>query len=1385
MDVKKYLLKSLSVLIVIVVIISTKGTLFSEGDTVWQSNGVVICNATGNQNNPEIISDGNNAAIITWTDIRSGNNDVYAQRTNSFGVVQWTANGISVRSASYNQGSPKITSDGSGGAIIVWEDDATTTYDLYAQRINSAGALQWAVNGVAICTAPDGQGAPQIISDGSGGAIITWHDYRSGSSYDIYAQKINSVGVVQWTTNGVVICNASNNQTSPKLVGDGSGGAIITWFDIRSGNTDIYTQKMNSVGETQWTTNGVIICNDASAPASLEIANDGNGGAIITWFDNRSGNNNIYAQKVNSVGVVQWAANGAVICNAANDQNSPKLTSDGSGGAIITWYDQRSGTSNDIYTQRIDSSGTVKWTANGVGISTDGFNQDYPEITSDGDSGAIITWWHYTTNKDLYAQRINSSGTVQWTTNGALISNAANDQDSPKIISDGKAGAIITWQDNRSGNWDIYSQRIYWLKINSITPDSGYVGTSVEISGAGYDTSQGSGKVYFNGIDAGSATSWCDTKIVINIPANATSGNCTVTTNGQISNTKNCTVVPKIDTITPDSFYIGTSVTITGSGYGSSQGTKKVYFNGVDAGAASVWNSTTITINIPTLSTAGVIGCTVLVNGQRSDVKNCTLLPKINTILPDSGYTGTSVTISGNSFGSSQGGSKVYFNGVDAGVASFWNSTTCTVTIPAVEQAGVIGCTMLVNGQTSNVKNCTYLPKINSITMDSGYAGTNVTISGNGYGSSQGASKVYFNGVDAGVATSWNSTSITVISPVISRAGTVGCTVVVNGLVSNTKNCTYIPGINTISPASGSTGDSVLITGSGYGDMQSTSKVYFNGVAGTVTSWDSGHIIVIIPSLAQAGTIGCTIVVNGQTSNTKSFSLLQTTGLIIPDSGYIGTSVTIYGNGYGDSQGISKIYFNGLDAGTATSWDSANIRITIPSFPIADVLLCTIVINGQASDTKTFTLRPKIDSTNPDSGYVGTSITISGSAFGDSQGNGKVYFNGVDAGVANSWNSTSITVNIPSISLAGVLSCTVLANGIASNTKTITLNFKLDSISPESGYIGDVITISGSGFGTSQESNRVYFNNIDAGVAVSWNSTIITAKIPTDATSGDVVVNLAGVNSNAKYLTVFPRIDSLSASTAYSGGEITITGSGFGVSQGNSTIYFSGMDAGEALSWTSTSIKTKVPKGTKPGKIIVKVNAVESEGKDIDIKLKITTENIGSYYIATQISKKIEIDAGESPFNFEITNGKLPKGLTLNNSTGEISGSASESGEFTFTVKVTDKNGVFETKEFKIEIKAIKSEEKLVVRKNLFNPAKGENSIVQFKVEKKTRVTVKIYNEIGKLVTTLVDREYEEGTFSENWNGKDIADNVVSSGVYLIHIQIGEHSSIKKALVIK
>ena len=177
--------------------------------------------------------------------------------------AQWNANpsiNNAVCNFSGNQINVQLVADGTGGTIAVWEDNRNGSTDIYAQRLSATGNLLWAVEGIPICTATFNQLNPKIVTDGASGAVISWIDDRNGAgagSYDIYAQRINASGIVQWVTDGLPVCTATGTQNNQQMLADNSG-AMIVWSDGRGGsaNADIYAQRLDQVGTPLWTIDG-------------------------------------------------------------------------------------------------------------------------------------------------------------------------------------------------------------------------------------------------------------------------------------------------------------------------------------------------------------------------------------------------------------------------------------------------------------------------------------------------------------------------------------------------------------------------------------------------------------------------------------------------------------------------------------------------------------------------------------------------------------------------------------------------------------------------------------------------------------------------------------------------------------------------------------------------------------------------------------------------------------------------------------------------------------------------------------------------------------------------------------------------------------------------
>ncbi|MBN1504383.1 MAG: hypothetical protein JW952_04895, partial [Candidatus Eisenbacteria bacterium] len=436
----------------------------------WPEDGVPICTETMEQEGISMTWDSAGGAIITWVDPRDDVTlmDPYVQRIDLNGQVRWTLDGVQLCGQPILQVPEDIATDGHGGAIVVWHDyRSTVDYDIYAQRVDSTGAPVWTTDGVAVCTASYNQTYPRVIPDGSGGVIVVWQDMRSGASWDVYAQRINASGVVQWSANGIVVSEESGNQSDARIAGDGAGGAYVVWTDSRGDYKDIYAQRLDPSGDGLWIVGGIPVCSAAYDQGPAGVMSDGLGGAIVLWRDRRDNAQwDIYAQRLGQSGSKEWswAPDGVAICTAEGDQRDARMAPDGNGGAIVAWAKQYS---SDLYAQRVNYDGSTRWGANGVqvcAVAASG-SRENPDVCSDLHGGAIITWEEERTagasGYDIYAQRVDSTGALLWPAEAVSVCVIDGWQAEPRCVSNGTGGAIIAWRDRRpSSDGDIYAMRV-------------------------------------------------------------------------------------------------------------------------------------------------------------------------------------------------------------------------------------------------------------------------------------------------------------------------------------------------------------------------------------------------------------------------------------------------------------------------------------------------------------------------------------------------------------------------------------------------------------------------------------------------------------------------------------------------------------------------------------------------------------------------------------------------------------------------------------------------------------------------------------------------------------------------------------------------------------
>ncbi len=378
--------------------------------------------------------------------------------------------------------------DALGGVFFIYY--AFPSEDRYAFRFGPNGlpVPGWgdSTGRVLVCL----QGAAVIsgaytIGDGAGGFYFAW----STSEENRYVARLRRIGpdglsVAGWADSGLVLSSGTASLGGATIVMDGAGGVFATWSDWRSGNRDVFAQRISSAGQKLWA--GYPLGRPIDTRPLLESGqpvSDGQGGLFIVLDQGESQ----IARQVDFF-LQHVLADGSfapgfgeiprpIVVAPGYAQNLYSIP-DGAGGVYMSFEDYRSG-NPDFYVHRLGPTGepVAGWPVNGLAVGADRTRgEDYGRITTDMQGGV---WCAYNSEgadgQRIIAQHVRGDGTLApgWPAAGVPLSPGlpdAWDQDC-WIESDGRGGAIIYWsrQGPTFDTWGAFAQRFGPAAIVSTT----------------------------------------------------------------------------------------------------------------------------------------------------------------------------------------------------------------------------------------------------------------------------------------------------------------------------------------------------------------------------------------------------------------------------------------------------------------------------------------------------------------------------------------------------------------------------------------------------------------------------------------------------------------------------------------------------------------------------------------------------------------------------------------------------------------------------------------------------------------------------------------------------------------------------------------------------
>ena len=423
--------------------------------------------------------------------------------------------------------------------------------------------------------------------------------------------------------------------------------------------------------------------------------------------------------------------------------------------------------------------------------------------------------------------------------------------------------------------------------------------------------------------------------------------------------------------------------------------------------------------------------------------------------------------------------------------------------------------------------------------------GATLTITGKGFGpfKSTRFNQVTFKGVPA-LVQRWDADLIEVRVPSQATNGPVDI-IIGKKHVSAGSFTRLQPVIHSLSPAEAEPGAILEIAGEHFGNTAGprdpntifgVNSVVVGDVSVRVRKWRDDKIEVELPGNVQTGDVvirmassdplpdgSCCAPVKQVVSNSMPVKVMASVR-VDPTNGPVGTKVVLFGKGFGASRNPEDGVLFGGHLATVSQWTDTAIVVHVP----LDAQTGSVVMkrNGQERTVGTYTVQtPQATGLTPAQAPIGTLLKITGDNFGFYSEAGSTPYNYLDFSLSENtveiggvqaivyrWGTDRIDVWVPCSAKSGPVVVKRAANSpkpdgtCCADKKVIETEVglftlvtpKIDSYSPTTGGLDEVVTITGSGFGKylkTAEPSKVITDSVYARVAPELGENVSRTEV--------------------------------------------------------------------------------------------------------------------------------------------------------------------------------------------------------------------------------------------------------------------------------------------------
>jgi len=390
---------------------------------------------------------------------------------------------------------PKVSVTPDGNVYVARFDNGSGNYDVYLQLFSQSGQPLWPQPaGVQVSAFPSMTWLTDwdMDTDPEGRAVLVWQDIRSNNVNNVVAYQVNDQGQLTWGANGIALSSDTSDQysnMSPTVFCSADNSSYFAWQRMAS-STTVVLQRLSSTGQKLWGENGITLTSTVGSITWPQIIQADGNNVLVKYYEDSgpfwAPNRHLYVAKYNPEGTRLW---NTVITNAGGIsawQQVLPFESDGAGGAVLAWYDDRySDMVNEVYAQRVGSDGVVSMTANGVQLASgNNYQYYYPELAVDHAAQRIFAFFRITdpdqNNAGLAGQLLDFQGTIYWGDSGLGIYELSSTANSTVGAYMTDFGAVLVYERGAvPQNDQLMHLQAKWFRASG---PSGLPGEFVEIA---------------------------------------------------------------------------------------------------------------------------------------------------------------------------------------------------------------------------------------------------------------------------------------------------------------------------------------------------------------------------------------------------------------------------------------------------------------------------------------------------------------------------------------------------------------------------------------------------------------------------------------------------------------------------------------------------------------------------------------------------------------------------------------------------------------------------------------------------------------------------------------------------------------------------------------